>query len=339
MKKLFRNLGPSVFLIMLLSALLLISETPKKQNLSETGLHRIAIFKYSSRTTLDDTERGYIDGLATEGYINGKTIELIRYNAENDLPTAHLIAAEILNKNVDLVITASTPALQVMAKANQKGKIRHVFGTVTDPFGSGVGLNKDKPEDRPAWLAGAGTFQPVEKAFLYALEMNPGLKKVGVVWCTGETCSEACVRIARRVCKEHGIKLIENTVDNSTSVYEAAKALVSKGVEALWIGGDNTVEIAAAMVIKAGAEGDIPVFTNNTDHPPLGALFGLGANYYEVGLSVGKLASEILRGRTPASIPIENVVPEKLVFNAEKLMYFNNKNWRITANLKQKSEQ
>ncbi len=332
-----KKLWLSVLIIVGISSILILTDSKKKGIGIFERQKTVAIFKFASRLTLDETERGYIDGLAEMGYHDGEKISITKYNSENDLPTAYTIASEIISRKYDLVITASTPSLQVMAKANKEGKVIHLFGAVTDPFNSGVGINRKDPFNRPHWLAGTGSFQPVRKAFLIARQMNPNLKTVGVVWCTSETCSEACVRIARLVCDTLGITLVETTVDNSTGVYEATKALVSRGVEAIWIGGDNTVEIAASMVIKAADEADIPVFTNNTDHPPLGALFGLGANYHQVGLNIGHMAAEILAGKKPIEYTIANVLPELLVINGAKARKFQKKSWIISEAIKKEA--
>lgn len=332
-----KKLWPSILIIVAISFILIVTDSKREKGVTIERQKKVAVFKLSSRQTLDDTERGYIDGLAEKGYRDGEKISIIRYNAENDLPTAYTIASAIINQKVDMVITASTPILQVMANANKKGNTIHLFGAVTDPFASGVGINKANQLLRPAWLVGVGTFQPVRKAFLVAIGMNPRLKKVGVVWCTGETCSEACVRIARQVCDSLGITLLESTIDNSSAVYESAKSLVSRGAEAIWIGGDNTVEIAAGMVIKAGNEGNIPVFTNNTDHPKLGAIFGIGANYYQVGQSVGYMAAEILSGKKPLEFSVQNVVPEKLIINGKKVTSFLRQSWKITDQIKKEA--
>jgi ABC-type uncharacterized transport system substrate-binding protein len=329
-----RKLWPSFAIIVAIGAILILTDTKSKSSAEVEIQKKVAVFKFSSRQNLDDTEKGFIDGLAQQQFIDGQRVAITRYNSENDLPTAHTIATEIVSRGYDIVLTASTPALQVVANANKEGKVYHAFGAVTDPFHSGVGIDPNDQFNRPKWLAGIGTFQPVKRAFIIARELNPGLKKVGVVWCTAETCSEACVKLARLVCDSLHIDLLENTVDNSTGVYESAKSLVSRGVEAIWIGGDNTVEIAAAMVFKAANEGGIPVFTNNIDHPALGAIFGVGANYYQVGTTVGKMAAEILNGKKPNQFPIENVVPEKLVINGQKVEMYNRQNWAITGNLK-----
>ena len=42
-----------------------------------------------------------------------------------------------------------------------------------------------------------------------------------------------------------------------------------------------------------------------------GALFSLGADYHEIGRLSGLLAAKVLRGASPAGIPVENLLPEQ----------------------------
>jgi len=331
-----KNIRIGILLIFLVATGLLLLDL-KSRSTVKHKIPTVAIFKLSSRPLLDNTERGMIDGLKNNGFTDGQNIQVTKYCAENDLPTANTIAQTILNEKYDVVLTISTPILQVMANANQDGKVIQIFGAVTDPFASGVGLSREHPDKRPAWLAGIGTFQPVEDAILIAREMNPDLKLLGVPWCSHEVCSEACVKIARVVADSLGIELLEVTVDNSSSVYEAVQSLVSRGAEAIWVGGDNTVEIAMDMIVKAANDGRIPVFCNNPDMPAKGALFGLGANYYQVGLAAADIASEILRGAKPNTIPVENIVPEKLFINTKALDGLKQK-WTLTEKLQNKAD-
>ena len=66
----------------------------------------------------------------------------------------------------------------------------------------------------------------------------------------------------------------------------------------------------------------------------MGAILGVGANYYEVGLAVGKIACEILDGAKPLDFPINNIVPEKLIINGQKMERFRNKSWQMNLDIK-----
>src|SRR6185369_16349936 len=114
----------------------------------------------------------------------------------------------------------------------------------------------------------------------------------------------------RGVCEEMGIELVEANVDGSAAVAEAARSLVARGVEALWVLGDVTVLTALESVVGAARDAHIPVFTSMPGSAEKGTLFDVGAEYGEVGRIAGALAGRILHGTDPATVAVENVMPE-----------------------------
>ncbi|MDX9880457.1 MAG: ABC transporter substrate-binding protein [Prolixibacteraceae bacterium] len=310
-----------VFLsVVLTSAVLLFLDLDNRISGYKKEFFRIAVYKIASRPILDEAEAGVMDALSGRGYVEGKSCTVKKYCAEGDMPTGNMIAQTIVSGNYDIVVSISTPALQTMANANKEGRVKHVFCAVTDPFISGVGITGSAPGQHPPHLVGIGTFQPVERAFDTAREMYPALKKVGTVWCTSEVCSEACVRLARKKCWELGIELVEMSVESSTQILEAAMSLTMRGVEALWLGGDNVVEAGIDQLINAAEKAKIPLFTNNPYKVYGNVIFGVGAKYYDVGQTAGMMAADILEGRPTIEIRTENVVPNYLALNPDALL-------------------
>jgi putative tryptophan/tyrosine transport system substrate-binding protein len=298
---------------------------------------RVALLQHASQLVLDQGRAGMLAGLAERGWVAGTNLDLKFYNAQGDMPVAQAIAKEMAGGGYDLLLSISTVSLQAVANANKAGKAPLVFGLVSDPYGAGVGINRDNHLDHPANLAGYGTMQPVALAFKIAREMNPQLKTVGVVWNAAEANSEAQLKLARAECAQAGITLLESTVDNSAGVAEAANALVARGVEALWMGGDVTVMSAVDSVIAAAKKGRIPVFTVIPPNAKRGALFDVGADYDEVGRLTGLLAGEILNGRSPGSVAIENVMPEMLTLNQAVVAGLKAK-WTISEAMLQRAQ-
>ncbi|MEZ7892147.1 MAG: ABC transporter substrate-binding protein [Candidatus Wallbacteria bacterium] len=314
MKNLVKNIFPALLLIFLAGTVLLLSDNDPGRN-HKNQIRKIAIVQQVSREILNLSVKGFIDGLNERGYAEGKNVSFTKYNPENDMPTANAIAKEVVNDGYFMIMTASTTSLQSVAAANLEGKVIHVFGTVTDPFTAGVGFDAKDHSKRPKHIAGIGTFQPVEAAFRLAKKINPNLKTVGTPWCTSESCAVSCLAKARKICAELGITLIEKNVTNTNDILEVTKALTESGIEAIWVGGDNVVESGIELVIKAATDKNIPVFTNNPEHASKGAIFGIGANYYEVGQAVAKIAADILDGKKPETIPVDDVTPQKIYFN------------------------
>src|ERR1700756_128187 len=238
-------------LIALASAALLLSDLGRRTATARSVPH-IGLLQHASTMLLDEGTRGAIDGLAKNGFIDGKTIVIDRFNAQGDISVGNSIAKEMVNAGYDLLLTMSTLSLQAVANANRNGKTVQVFGLVADPVVAGVGISRNNPLNHPRNLVGIGSFLPVKDAFRIARGMFPSLKRVGVAWNPAEANSRAFVEKAREVCQGWGIELLEANVENSNSVLEAEDSLVARGAEALWVGGGVSVSVAVDYLVLVG---------------------------------------------------------------------------------------
>lgn len=339
MGAIFRRLILGMALILGASAVLLLSDLGSRTS-RETGgrIASVSILQHASQPVLDDGARGMIQGLAEKGFVEGKSVRIRRYNAEGDAATANTIARQMANSDEDLLLTISTPSLQAVANANRSTRRKHVFGLVSDPAATGTGISRTNPLDHPAWLAGYGTLQPVEQAIRLAREMKPDLKRLGTVYNASEANSEAQLALARKACGDLGIELVETTVDNSSGVGEATGALCARGVEAIFLPGDVTVLVAVDAVISAAGKNGVPVFTVTPPNVKKGAIFDLGADYYQVGRHAGLLAGEILGGRDPASVEIRNFLPESLGINEQAIAGYASKGWSLPESIRSRAQ-
>ncbi|MGH9593701.1 MAG: ABC transporter substrate-binding protein, partial [Bryobacteraceae bacterium] len=269
MKKLWLGL----LLIAGTSSVLLISDW--SQRTAGRSRKRVAVIQHAPQQALDEGVAGILNGLAANGFVDGRDITIQRLNAQNDLPTANAIARQAVDGGYDLIITASTLSLQTVANANRAGRTNHVFGIVADPFSAGVGISRDNPLDHPAHLTGIGSLIPVDRAFKMARELYPGLRRVGLVWNSAESNSLAFTKAARAISRDLGIELLEANADNASAVGEAASSLTSRGAEALFISGDVMVLVAADSVVAAAKRARIPVFSIIPPTVERGALFDL----------------------------------------------------------------
>jgi len=335
MKNIIKQLWLVTGLILAASVLLLMSDRGQREShvkQSARAYPSIAIMQITSTTLLDTHVAGVISRLDEKGYRapDGKNIRL--FNPQGDYGTANAIARDIANSPYDMVITSSTVALQVFSKANVSTQKPHVFGGVTDPYGTGVGITGPEPDQHPPYMAGIGTFQPVKSAIRIAHEMNPGLKRLGVVWNPGEQCSEACLKKAREICKELGIELVEAIAANTSEVSEAARSVTARNVDAIWIGGDTVAMASIGLIINLAGQAGVPVITNDPTDAEKGALFGLGGDYFTVGQYTADIAVAILEGEKPSVFRIENVVPEQLGLNQDLLASLGG-SWKMTPSV------
>src|SRR5215471_5701673 len=171
---------------------------------------RVALVQSASLPVFEEGGSGLLESLAARGYTDGGRIQVRRFNAEADIGTANAIAKEVTTGHYYFIISLSTISLQTIANANKVGsRTLHVFGLVSDPFSAGVGIDPTNGAIHPPYFTGYGSLQPVESMFRIARQMRPELKTVGLVWNPAEANSVAQTKIARKVCAELGITLVE----------------------------------------------------------------------------------------------------------------------------------
>jgi len=314
-----QKLALGLTLIMGSAAILLCSDLGSRHRGAQThaGPMRVAIVQQTSIPPLDDGITGALQALKERGYVDGARMTLRRYNAQADIATANAIAREVTSGDYDLIFTVSTVSLQTVANANRFATPprRHVFAIVTDPYAVGVGVSRENHTLHPPYMTGVGSLPPVEDAFRLAKQMRPSLERVGLVWDPSEANSAVTTKLGREVCARMGITLVEADAENSTMVGEAMASLLSRNVEAIWVSPDLVTSHGLDMIVSKAKTVKIPVFTSTPRESSTGAIFDLGANYEAIGHSAGEVASDVLDGRDPAQIPVENAMPVTLDVN------------------------
>jgi putative ABC transport system substrate-binding protein len=315
-----KKVSLGVFLILGASAVLLYSDLGSRNGSTVRSAGRpmqVAIVQQTSIPALDEGINGVLEAMKDRGFSDGGRIALRRYNAEGDVATANAIASEVTSADNDLIVTISTISLQTVANANQRvSKPRHhVFGVVTDPYAVGVGVSNQNHSIHPPYMTGIGSMPPVAELFKLAREMNPGLKRVGLVWNPAEANSVIATNAGRAVCAAMGIELIEANAENATAVGDAVASVLSRNVDAIWVSPDLTTGHGLDVIVRKAKLARVPVFSSIPTEKASGTLFDLGANYHAIGYEIGKIAADVLSGRDPASIPVENMTPSMLQIN------------------------
>jgi putative tryptophan/tyrosine transport system substrate-binding protein len=318
---------PMGALLVAASALLLATDGASARR----SLPAVGVLQQVSSPLLDDAVRGMLEGLAEKGFVDGRTVTIRRFNAEGDLAQANAIAREIVEGPFDLALTSSTPSLQALANANERGRILHVFAAVADPFSAGVGLDRSDPLVHPRHLVGFGSLAPVDATFRILREINPRVTRIGVAHNPAESNSRRYMDLARAACRARGIELLEAAVENSSGVMEAIQSTIARGAEAIFIPGDTTIGSVAESVVVTAGRGGIPVFSVTPGRPDRGTLFDVGFDFHEVGLLAGRVAGDLLAGTDPATVPIgetSTMIPPRLTVDLDAPGY-DRAVWRV----------
>ena len=319
-----KKLATAILAIILTGGILLVSDLsnrnaePKHQLLNETkGIkaaegkdYRIGLTYFGPDESLDMTLKGLWDGMQELGFVKDSNLTVIAQHANGEIANLQPIHLNMDNQNVDLIVVTSTPGITAAISAVKRHPM--VFTMSYTPLEAGAG--KSYTDHLPN-ITGVGSFPPVEKTFDFIKESFPGTKRIGTLYNSSEANSRKVVEIARAYAKKIGVDLIENTVVNTSEVYQAVSTLCARNVDAIWVTGDNTALQAFHAIAKVCNDHKVPLIINDVDYVDKGALAAVGIGWYQTGYHTATYVARGLNGESPAKIPIENYVNEMIVIN------------------------
>lgn len=172
-----------------------------------------------------------------------------------------------------------------------------LFGMVLDPSAQGI-----NPKLAKVPMTGISMQIPLRKQFASLRQVLPAVKRVGAVY---DIRNQALIDRAQREAKRQGLELVGVSVRNRTDVPEAFRKLAGE-VDALWSFPDTTVysREAAQFILLFSFRNRLPLMGFSRGYVRAGALFGLYADYSDVGRQLADVAHEIVSGRSPNEIPV-----------------------------------
>jgi len=289
---------PIVTLPFLLLFLLVFLVFGFETSLGQQKAFQIGILQFASHPALDQSREGFIDFLAQSGLKDGERIKLDIQNAQRDMSVARTIAKKFVTDNKDLIYAIATPAAQAAAK--ETSTIPLVFCDVTDPVKAGLVKTLESSGNN---VTGVSDLIPVKTQIELLLKIEPGIKRLGIIYNPGEDNARVLVEITRGAARELKLSLIESPVTNSGEVYGATQTLVGR-VDGIYAIQDNTVISALESIIKVANNNRIPLLVPGVPSVERGGLATVGTSFYALGRIAGQCALRIIKGVKPSEIPV-----------------------------------
>jgi putative ABC transport system substrate-binding protein len=285
------------------------NQAGNEKNSAENKNIRIGIIQIVEHPALDAARKGFLETLASNGYVEGKNLTVDYENAQGDQSNLKTIAQKLVNNKADLILAIATPA--AIAAASETKDIPILITAVTDPVAAKLVKSLEKPETN---VSGTTDMTPIAEQFDLLKKLVPSSKNIGIVYNSSEVNSQIQVEIAKKVASGLGLNIIEATVTNSSEVMQATQSLVGK-VNAIYIPTDNVVASSITSVVSVANKNKIPVIAGESGMVKNGSLATIGIDYFKLGKQTGEMATKILKGSKPNTMAIEQLKDVDIVVN------------------------
>jgi len=272
---------------------------------------KVGIVQIVEHPSLNTIRESIIEQLKEEGYEDGKNILIDYQNAQNDQSNLKTICQKFANNQYDLIVAIATPSAQ--AAVGETKDIPVLFSACTDPIGTGLVTNMEKPGGN---VTGTSDAVSAEKIMELANRITPGIRTIGALYNSSEPNSISVITNLKEYAEKNGLTVVEATVTNSSEVQQAAQSLVGK-VDAIFSPIDNTIASAMPVVTQVANQGKVPVYVGADSMVKDGGLATYGINYVVLGKETGKMAAEILNGKNPGEIPVKTMTDMDIYVNLD----------------------
>jgi putative tryptophan/tyrosine transport system substrate-binding protein len=234
-----------------------------------------------------------------------------RAHADDDHARLPALAAELVARIPDLIYAPPQNAAIVAKRATSTIPI--VFGTATDPVGFGLVESLARPGGNVTGIATlAVTLLP--KALEILREILPHAKRLALLGDPADPRAIADHDALHALAPRFGLTILSADVAAEGALDGAVAQLVAKHAHAILTNSSITFNLRHRLLALT-SKARIPVVGQRAELADAGALFS-----YNAPLSVqlrrsAHLVDKVLKGASPASLPIEQATQFELVFN------------------------
>ena len=282
----------------------------------------VGLLDQRSPDELADRVRGFRQGLRETGFVEGENVAIDYRWAENKLDRLPDLAADLVRRQVAVIVATSGVNPTLAAKAATT-TIPVVFIVADDPVKLGLVANLARPAGN---LTGVNFFSEELGAKRLELlrELVPGATRVAVLVSPANP-NYAETTISEVGTSAHSMGLQTQILKASTisEINAAFATFAGARPDALFVGHDPFFNSRRTQLVQLAARYAVPASYSARDFAEAGGLMSYGANIAEAWHQAGSYAGNILKGVKPADLPVVQSNKFELVINNQTATMLN----------------
>jgi ABC-type uncharacterized transport system substrate-binding protein len=268
---------------------------------AETSAYRVAAFR---------------QGLKETGYVEGQNVAIEYRWAEGRYDRFPELAAELVRRQVSVIVTPGNPVAANAAKA-ATSVIPIVFAVGADPVKLGLVANLARPGGN---LTGINFFvtELAAKRLGLLRELLPTAARIAVlVNPNNRATAEATVKDVQAAADGLGLKVHILNAETISEIDAAFANLVRERADALFVAGDGFFNSRRVQLAMLAVRHLVPVTFTTREYAEAGGLMSYGTSFADTDRQVGIYAGRILNGAKPADLPVVQSSKFEFVINLQ----------------------
>jgi putative tryptophan/tyrosine transport system substrate-binding protein len=255
----------------------------------------------------------FLQGLSETGYVEGRNVTIEYRWAEGSYDRLPALAADLVGRNVDVIVTQGGPQPALAAKT-ATSTIPIVFVTGGDPVEAGLVASFARPGGN---LAGFSllTSPLVPKRRELLAELVPQARVIALLVNPNSTGTERMIKDVQEAARAKGVQLQILKAGTESEIDAAFAALDQQRAGALLLGSDTFFASRRDQLVALASRHAVPAIYEWREFAAAGGLISYGTSLAGTYRQAGVYVRRVLAGAKPADLPVQQPTRFELVVN------------------------
>jgi len=272
--------------------------------------HRVGLLMTTTPAAAAHIVVAFADGLRELGHVEGKNVRFEYRWAAGDRERFAEMAADLVRQHVDVLVASSQAAALAAQRATKTIPI--VMVNATDPVEAGLVASLIRPGGNVTGLSQQLTREIRAKQLQLLKEMLPKMAGVGVLHSAATTVGLREYEAAGQTL-EVRVQVVE--VRHRNDLESAFAVMAQARIDALLVPADPFLFTERQRVTQLAREHRLAGMYSTREFAEAGGLMSYSARLSEQFRRAAIYVDKILRGASPATLPVEAPSHYELVIN------------------------
>jgi putative tryptophan/tyrosine transport system substrate-binding protein len=251
-------------------------------------------------------------GLQELGYIEGQTLSLEIRHAEGQEAALPRLAADLVQRQVDVIFAAGDAAVRAAKQATRTIPIVMLING--DPVGSGLISSLQRPGGNVSGITGLSPKLSARRLDILK-QVVPTLSHVALLSDPDDETRTLDQQQLQVMARALGVRLHLMPIRSPDTFEQTFRTMVQTGVDGLIVLSTALTFFNRTQLVTLAAENRLPAIYERKEFVEVGGLMAYGTSLSDMLRQAAITVDKILRGAKPGTLPVQPATKFELVIN------------------------
>ena len=275
-------------------------------------IRRVGMLSLPSEAATAQLHAAFRQGMRDLGWSEGKNVEFRFVYADGDVDRLDGLASELIGRNVEVIVTGSTPATRAVLRATKSIPIVMAFGA--NSVANGFVASLAKPGGNVTGITNQQE-DVLGKLIEILHEVAPGARRIAILVNENNPSDAVFWAAAQSACAALDLVALRVVASAPAQFGAAIGEIVRQRSQAVVVVQDPLYFGERAKLQELMQATRLPVAYGLREHVVAGGLLSYAADLAANWRYAAKYVYKILKGAKPADLPVEQPTKFELVIN------------------------